>query len=240
MQDVVLKIIETAPEPNRAWTSELWSGFPGSAHTTLIAGPGASFTQAQLEAPGPGGIRLSRDAVLKKIREEEQEDQSCIEIGARLHALLETTGTALPLTALRVAEDNLAAADGGVRVYLDLPDFISEWPWELLQWRNAVGGFDPAFDFERHPMLRIANPTTPNLPWTDATIRVLLVSGQEQLDKNDPSVKASNELRLIRKIFQKASVSVIVEMYEAPDSMSKLEARIRDASPHVLHFIGHG
>jgi hypothetical protein len=60
MQDVVLRIIETAPAPNRAWTSELWSGFPRAPGAALIAGAGASFTQAQLEAPGPGGLALDR------------------------------------------------------------------------------------------------------------------------------------------------------------------------------------
>jgi hypothetical protein len=52
MQDLVLKFVEVAPEPNRAWTAELWSGWPGTPGASQELAGGARFTQAQLEAAG--------------------------------------------------------------------------------------------------------------------------------------------------------------------------------------------
>ena len=46
MQEVYLRVVETSAPPNGTWTSELWSGFPGSAGTTRVPGGGKEFTQA--------------------------------------------------------------------------------------------------------------------------------------------------------------------------------------------------
>ena len=243
MQHVVLKIRESVPAPDRAWTAELWSGFPDAVPANpaepavRLAGGQSSFTEQALVAATAGGAALDRSTVLSKIREQELDDRIFAEIGNRLYALLETAGVAGALTTCRKEDDAKPQNQRGLRLYLDLPPFLADWPWELLRWPNAVGGSDAAFIIERHPIVRLVPPVPSDLRWTDTTVRILLVPGQEDLDAEN---KASTELRLIRKIFHKAPMSVLVEECEVPSTIPELEARINEVSPHVLHFIGHG
>lgn len=243
MRHVVLRIRESAPAPDRAWTAELWSGFPGAIAAnaaeaaTRLAGGQSAFTEQDLVADTAAGRRLDRATVLSKIREQELDDGVFADIGNRLHALLEKAGVAAALNACRSEDDAKPPNERGLHIYVDLPPFVADWPWELLRWPNAVGGSDAAFVIERHPIVRLVTPVLPNLRWPDITVRILLVSGQEDLDAEN---KASTELRLIRKIFHKSPMSVLVEECEAPATIGQLEERINEVAPHVLHFIGHG
>jgi hypothetical protein len=241
MEDLLIKVVETPDPRGRAWTSELWSGFPGSAGATRLAGGGV-FTQSELESPGPGGEVLDKAAVLRKIREEDSEDEIFVEIGARLYELLDRTGTATEWRARRDAATASGAPDAGVRTYLDVPPSLAEWPWELLAWKDplAPGQFDSAFKVPQHPVLRVSARPVPSLTWKDTAVRILLLSGQEQLDPKDPSARASEELRLIREAFHKSGRSVLVELCEVPANLTELENRITAVAPHVLHFLGHG
>jgi hypothetical protein len=234
MQDLLLKVIETETAPNREWTSELWEGFPGAARANKLAGGMASFTQKQLEASTPGNIALDRASVLDKIRNQDKPDAAFAAIGMRLYELLEQTGTA---TEWRRRRDRPSGDNAGTRTYLDLPEFLTEWPWELLAWRLDAGLYRRAFNERQHPVLRIVSPTAPEMVWDDTTVRILLVSGQEALDAHN---SASDELRLIRKVFQAANLSVMVDLCEAPENVGELQGCIASLAPHVLHFIGHG
>jgi hypothetical protein len=236
MRDVILKIIETAPPPNGAWTSELYAGSPGAAEAVIFTGGNARFTQAKLEAPTVDGIALDRESVLDKIRNQDGPDDAFAAIGTRLYELLKQTGAAAEWRRLR-EEAEAAGGNHGLRTYLDLPKFLSEWPWELLAWRVDAGLYCRACNSKQHPVLRVARPPEPPVVWEDRTVRILLVSGEEELDAEN---RASTELRLIRKIFHEANLSVIVDLCEAPASMAELEGRITTFAPHVLHFIGHG
>jgi len=241
MEDLLIKIVETPDPRGPAWTSELWSGFPGAAGTTKLAG-GGIFTEAELESPGPGGEPMDKAAVLRKVREQDSDDEIFVEIGVRLYELLDRTGIATEWRARRDAAAASGEADGGVRTYLDVPPSLAEWPWELLAWKDplAPGQFDSAFKVPQHPIVRVSARPVPSLTWKDSPVRILLLSGQEQLDAKDPSATASKELRLIREAFHKSGRSVLVELCEVPASISELENRITAVAPHVLHFIGHG
>jgi hypothetical protein len=243
MQHVVLRIRESVPEPSRAWVAELWSGFPEAIGAnpaepaTRLAGGQSAFTERDLVATTAAGRALDRATVLSRIREQELDDAVFAEIGNRLYALLETTGVAAALNTCRQEDDAKPANERGLHIYLDLPSVLADWPWELLRWPGGAGASDSAFIIERHPIVRLVPPALPNLRWTDTTVRILLVSGQEKLDDSN---NASAELRLIRKIFHKSPMSVLVEECEAPPAIGRLEERINEVAPHVLHFIGHG
>jgi hypothetical protein len=243
MQHVVLRIRESAPGPNRAWTAELWSGFPDVSEANpavpavRLAGGQSTFTEQDLVATTPAGRALDRAAVLSKIREQELDDSVFGEIGDRLYALLAIAGVADALRACRSQDEAKPQNERGLRIYLDLPPFLADWPWELLRWPAPAGVFDSAFMIERHPIVRLVPPASASLRWTDTTVRILLVSGQEKLDDSN---NASTELRLIRRIFHKSPMSVLVEECETPSTIGKLEERINEVAPHVLHFIGHG
>jgi hypothetical protein len=232
MIEVHLRIIEIAAPPAGVWTAELWSGFPGSAESARLAGGVQQYTQAQLERDGQyQGVdqKLDKASVLEKIRSEDQPNLIFPAIGLRLHELLEATGVAQEWAKLRTPT--------GLRTYLEIPDYISEWPWELLAWETLQNQIRYGFNGTLHPILRVTAPIQGNLKWTDCTVRILLISGQETLDA---TFKASEELRLIRKIFHQAGLSVLVELCEAPANAQDLEAKIDQVKPHILHFIGHG
>jgi hypothetical protein len=240
MQDVVLRVIQTAAAPGRAWTSELWSGSPGGGGAARLAGGPASFTQGQLEAPAADGTLLDRESVLDKIRNQDQPDGAFAAVGLRLYDLLDQTGTAAAWRALHDAEEAKVLAgtpNAGLRTYLDLPEFLADWPWELLAWRVDAGLYARAFNMTRHPVLRVVAPAAALPPLGEVPLRILLVSGQEALDAAN---LASTELRLIRKIFHATNLSVMVDLLEAPPNVGELERRIVAVAPHVLHFIGHG
>ncbi|MEO7274314.1 MAG: CHAT domain-containing protein [Vicinamibacterales bacterium] len=238
MDEVFLKVIETAAPPNGVWTSELWSGAPGSAGATRLAG-GPLYTQAQLEAPTPQGTTLDHATVLDKLRTEEQDDEIFPEIGARLYRLLQETGTAAAWQARRAQAEKAAGPLPGLRTYIEVEGTLAEWPWELLAWPKpgVPGNATRAFESTRHPMVRMTRLGNADQTWTGTTVRILLVSGQEKLDASDV---ASTELRLIRRAFHTAGLSVIVDLCEAPREKRDLEDRITRFCPHILHFIGHG
>jgi hypothetical protein len=236
MTDLLIRIVEQ-PKPDgdptaaRTWKSQLWSGFPDSGGE-LLAGGADTFTQADLEAPLPNGPG-DRDSILNKIRNQDNVDVSFRDIGLRLHDLLAKAGTAAEW------RNRHAAAE---RTYLELPAFIEDWPWELLTVPNALGDPSPAFISPSHPVVRIPRTTQPADAWTESTVRILLVSGQEDLDlasPDDPANRASTELRRIRKLFQESNLSVVVDLCEAP-TVDALKARIITMAPHIVHVIAHG
>jgi hypothetical protein len=237
MDEVTLKIIETSAPPNGVWTSELWSGAPGSAGAARIAG-GQPYTQAQLEAPTPQGTVLDQATVLDKIRNEEQSVPVFADIGLRLHELLDVTGTATDWKLLRT-KAQAQGPSGGLRTYLQVDGALADWPWELLAWPvpGVAGNQTRAFESTRHPMVRTAALGAPEPAWKGTTVRILLVSGQEKLEDKE---FASVELRLIRQAFHKVGLSVLVDLCEAPESKDLLEERLRSFCPHIVHFIGHG
>lgn len=238
MTDVLLKIVEQ-PGANRTWTSELWAGFPNSGGA-MLAGRTGTYTQAQLEAPLAAGQTMDQSTVLDKVRNQDNVDPMFRAIGLRLYELLEVTGTAVAWRAKRDAEEQMGLE---LRTYLQLPPFLDEWPWELLLLPDPVGDPLPAFLSPKHPMLRVASLTPPLAAWDESTIRILLVSGQEELDLmnagKSKDTLASTELKLIRKIFQDTNLSVVVDLCEAP-TLQALQARIRTMVPHIVHFIAHG
>ncbi|MBA2355474.1 MAG: CHAT domain-containing protein [Acidobacteria bacterium] len=238
MQDLVLKLTESSPDPARAWTAELWDGFPGCPGTARRAVGRRAFTQQALEADSASGA-LDRDTVLDKIRTEDLADQIFGDIGVRLYDVLDATGIMPELDAWRAAARALPETAARPCLYLDLPPWLDEWPWELLAWRNGTGA-DAAFMLDRTPVARLGPHPSCGWTWSERTVRVLLVPGQEHLDATDGSALASAELRLIRKAFHQAGVSALVERCEVPADIDELEQRLAEARPHILHFIGHG
>jgi hypothetical protein len=231
MQELFIKVIESSPEPNRGWISELWSGPPTPAGKPLIA-TNAPYTQQQLERPLPDGTEMTHAAMLENIRNEDRPSPVFTEIGLRLYELLDVTGIAAEWRKLR---DEAEGRGESVRTYLDLPPVLQELPWELLAWQVDAGLRAYPFMIVRHPLLRVAPPVAGEA-WQGTTVRILLVSGQDVLDGAN---RAYDELRLIRKIFQYANKSVLVDLCEAPQDF-ELEDRITFWKPHILHFIGHG
>jgi len=231
MRDVVIKVKEQGTDPQRVFTAELWAGLPGAADAALLAGGNSPYTQAELEAPGADGIAMDRSFVLDKIRNQDGEDPAFTGIGVRLYELLVRTGVASEWDRLRQGTET------GVRTYLDLPLSLAEWPWELLAWTEGPGLFVRAFNTPQHPILRLAPRFDAGLRDIESTVRILLVSGQEDLGGSE---KASAELWLIRQAFHRANLSVLVELCEAPSDAVELQGRINRMCPHVLHFVGHG
>lgn len=238
MKNVLLKIVAKQPAPQLAWSSELWSdGNP-------VAGGETLYTQGELEAPLADGRPMTQAVVLEKIRTQDAADTIFREIGLRLYQLLEKTGTAKAWRALRDTEEQ---AGGGLRTYLELPvhkdAYIDEWPWELLACPDEQG--DPVMAFTRplSPILR-GSPKKP-LQWRDSTVRILLVSGQDDLDPSDPGKPenlAVSELRLIRRVFQDAGISVVVDLCDTEESRDpkRIRSRIETMVPHIVHFLTHG
>jgi hypothetical protein len=233
MEDVTLTLVDAAGAP-ASWSAELWTGRPGTAAATQIAGGGTPFSLADLEAPGPGGIALDKKTVLRAMREGDGPNDVFLAVGLRLYDLLDRAGVMQEWRDRRTAP--------GLRTYLELPPALEEWPWELLAWKDpaAIDGRDFAFTIADHPILRAQRIAIAADPWPGGVVRILLVSGQEQLDAADATAIASAELRVIREAFHKSNLSVILEFLPAPSSRTTLEASLTAFAPHVVHFIGHG
>jgi hypothetical protein len=234
MRNLHIKLVDVPGQD--AWTAELRDGFPGSPGALVLADTKQQYTRAQLERDGdplqPGGLALKMDldSVLKDLRNDEQPNKRFKRAGLRLFELLQSTGVAAPWMAQRA---------NGTRTYLELPESLSGWPWELLHEPGQRGLARPFFDKPNLPIVRVTPQTRLDLTWSGSTVRILLVSGQAILDSAN-QIKAADELRDIRKIFHQAGLSVMVELCESPSSRQDLENAIHGFSPHVIHYIGHG
>lgn len=241
MSDLLIRVVQVTDTPERVWRAELWSGFPGSSGAACLAGGQhnpPTYTQAQLERDSPSNEKMDLATVQKAIQQDNTQNPYFDEIGERLYELLDQTGVASPWRALI---DNGHAAGGApavhIRTHLELPPFLEEWPWERLARLANVGLYDRFFFNAGESLLRVTAQTIPNLQWTDAIVRILLVTGQEQLDS---SHLASTELWHIRRAFHRAERSVLIEVCDSPARVEELEDKIRSFAPHILHFIGHG
>jgi len=234
MADLHIKVIDV---PNQdAWTAELWTGFPGSPGTAKVAGGQTTYTRAQLErdddpvTPGGSPLKLTKSAVLKALREDEQVNPIFARTGLRLFELLQVTGVATEWKRLRVA---------GARTFIELPESIAEWPWETLRQRISKDVAIQFFYDPNFPILRVHSQTDPAMLRSGSIIRILLISGQEILDAAN-NLLASQELREIREAFHKEGLSVLIDLCPGPSSQAQLQEAIQKFNPHIIHFIGHG
>jgi hypothetical protein len=234
MGDLHIKIADVPGKD--AWTAELRTGFPGSPGAAVVASGGAEYTRAQLErdvappAPGAPPVKLDLATVLKAMREDDQVNPIFALAGMRIFELLVATGVAPEWKRLRVDD---------TRTFLELPESLSQWPWELLMKQVSKDLQERFFENVRRPLMRLHTEAHPELNWSGSIVRILLVSGQEVLDKTN-QLKASDELREIREAFHDSGLSVLIELCESPASRQDLTSVIHSFSPHIVHFIGHG
>ena len=243
MPEVLLRIVEVSPMPNGIWEAELWSNYPGHANHQLLAGGNlnnlpARFTQAQLEAPaaGPGGvpIDLSWQAVSDMVAGVTPAAPGMVDaVGLRLSEMLHLAGVAPAWMQLR-------ASAAGVRTYLSVSGGLARWPWEMLAHRSNRQ-VDPLFLEHRNPIVRVHHTFPVAMSWNDEPVRVLLVSGQHELDTHSrPPARAVDEFRKIRGALHRSGASALVHLCEAPGDVAQLTRCLEEFSPHVVHFIGHG
>jgi hypothetical protein len=254
MREVILRIIETGQPKKERWTTELWEGVPGDPNPRKIAEPaaGETYTREELERPTTvreGAVNLCLTEIQTKIQTDNNPNDIFRAVGLRLFELLEKTGVGRPWREAREEEERLRDNPGdgrapdpqaGLRTYLELPDTLSQWPWELLAWQDQPE-VAPVFAFNdrHHPIVRFIHKDYPRDH--QATVRILLVAGQRDLSEvSGKKLLAIEELRRIRKAFQAAAFSVIVELCESPKEFGELEKHIIELKPHVIHIVGHG
>lgn len=128
-----------------------------------------------------------------------------------------------------------------LRLVLDPRDpFLLAHPWELLADRRTglFVGLDPRTPIVRH--LELDAPVDPHPGPTTPPLRVLvawaLARGHAALAAGEEVARIEGSIRERSKI---RAESVEVETLEQV-TVGRLRRAVKDFSPHVLHFIGHG
>lgn len=125
----------------------------------------------------------------------------------------------------------------GIRLRLEIdPAELSSLPWEycyddLRQNFIARNPFTPIVRY-------IDQPYTPNSLEAPRPLKILMVLANPQ---NLPALDAQKELTLLQNALKPLGNQVQIEVLQDLEANArKIQGKILDFQPHVLHFVGHG